>query len=209
MEHLQDKLENEKDNQLTKLKDEIAKRRKRKQEKKRKELEASAAKEESERQQADEQEQQELMKMNEQQADELRRHAEDATRPITPGFPLRMSENVPDGEQPTTILHPPPPEIPDDLSEVTPPKMVKPHPKPAAYNVEMGEQDLSNLLMSLAKRTSATGLFLHCSTSLCLELCLFAKCSMYNTCISCTYLCTPLCSHVLFADYARCGFAIA
>ena len=148
MEHLQDKLENEKGSQLTKLKDEIAKRRKRKQEKKHKELEASAAKEETERQQADEQEQQELIKMNEQQANELRQHVEDAARPTTPGFPLRMSENVPESKQPTTILHPPPPDIPDDLSEVIPPKIAKPQPKPAAYNVEMGEQDLSNLLMS-------------------------------------------------------------
>jgi len=149
MEHLQDKLENEKDNQLTKLKDEIAKRRKRKQEKKLKELEASAAKEESERQQADEQEQQELMKINKQQADELHRHVEDTARPKTPGFPLRMSENIPESEQSTTILHPPPPEIPDDLSsEVVPPNIAKLQPKPAAYHVEMGEQDLSNLLIS-------------------------------------------------------------
>ena len=156
MEHLQGKLENEKGSQLTKLKDEIAKRRKRKQEKKHKELEASAAIEETERQQADEQEQQELIKMNEQQANELRQHVEDAARqhvedaarPTTPGFPLRMSENVSESKQPTTILHPPPPDIPDDLSEVIPPKIAKPQPKPAAYNVEMGEQDLSNLLMS-------------------------------------------------------------
>ncbi|XP_065887800.1 uncharacterized protein [Dysidea avara] len=92
MEHLQDKLENEKGNQLTKLKDEITECRKRKQQKKRKELEASAAKEESECQQVDEQEQQELMKMNEQQANELRKHVEDAARPTTPGFPLRIQK---------------------------------------------------------------------------------------------------------------------
>ena len=147
MEQLETKLEGEKDNQLNKLKDEIFRRRKKKQEKKRKELEASAAQEESEWQQAEEQEKEELLKINEQQANQLRQHVEDIPRPSTPSLPLLTHEQLPEGEehqQPSS-----PPTLDASTADTMPRDIVRSHPKSAsAINVEMSSQDLSNLLMS-------------------------------------------------------------
>ena len=167
MEQLETKLGEEKDNQLNKLKDEIFRRRKKKQEKKRKELEASVAKEESEWQQAEEQEKEELLKINEQQANELRQHVEDIPRPSTPSVPQFKQEQLPESEKASDkqLSPPPPPHSPPlpppqspppadvltitDAPDMVPHKMTKPHPKSAsAINMEMSDQDLSNLLMS-------------------------------------------------------------
>lgn len=148
MEQLETKLEGEKDNQLNKLKDEIFRRRKKKQEKKRKELEASAAKEESEWQQAEEQEKEELLKINEQQANELRQRVEDIPRPSTPSLPLLTREQS--EEHSDKQLSPPPKVVTTEATADTMPhKTVRPHPKSAsAINTEMSDQDLANLLMS-------------------------------------------------------------
>lgn len=153
MEQLETKLEDEKNGQLNKLKDEICRRRKKKQEKKRKELEASVAKEESEWQQAEEQEKEELLKIDEQQANELRQHVEDIARPATPGLPLLRQEQPAKDEEPSGIQLSPPPPILDDTTAATTDtvqrKIIKPHPKsPSAINMEMSDHDLSNLLMS-------------------------------------------------------------
>lgn len=150
MEQLETKLEEEKDNQLIKLKDEISRRRKKKQEKKRKELEASAANEESERQQAEEQEKEELLKINEQQANELRQHVEDIACPATPSLPILTQEKLSDdGEPSDKDLQPPPDLDATTTTDTMPHKIIRPRSRPAAaINVEMSEQDLSNLLMS-------------------------------------------------------------
>ena len=153
MDQLENKLEEEKDNQLSKLKDEISRRRKKKQEKKRKELEASAAKEESERQQAEEQEKEELLKVNEQQANKLRQHVEDIARPATPGLPLLAQAKLSEGEESTDkqFSPPPPPPILDTTEATDTHEIIRPHPRPATaatVNMEMSDQDLSNLLMS-------------------------------------------------------------
>jgi len=147
MEQLETKLEEEKDSQLNKLKDEISRRRKKKQEKKRKELEASAAKEESEQQQAEEQEKEELLKINEQQANELRQHVEDIARPATPSLPLLTQERLSEDGGPSDKDLQPPTDL--DTADSMPHEIIRPHPKPAAaINIEMSDQDLSNLLMS-------------------------------------------------------------
>lgn len=153
MEQLETKLGEEKDNQLNKLKDEISRRRKKKQEKKRKELEASAAKEESEWQQAEEQEKEELLKINEQQANELRQHVEEIPRPSTPSVPQFRQEQLPESEKPSDkhLSPPPPPNIitTADTPDTMPHEVIRPHPQSAStMNMEMSDQDLSNLLMS-------------------------------------------------------------
>ena len=154
MEQLETKLGEEKGNQLNKLKDEIFRRRKKKQEKKRKELEASAAKEESEWQQAEEQEKEELLKINEQQANELRQRVEDIPRPSTPSVPQFRQEQLPETEKSSDKQLSPPPPPPNiittaDTPDTMPHKMIRPHPQSAStMNMQLSDQDLSNLLMS-------------------------------------------------------------
>ena len=78
----------------------------------------------------------------------------------------------------------------------------------------------SKQTMSAAKHNStmdkATGLILPCLTLLCPKMCLFVNRSTYNTCIMAVIQCMHhglafalLCVPVLFADNARCQFAIA
>ena len=149
MEHLETKLEEEKDNQLNKLKDEIFRRRKKKQEKKRKELEVSAAQEESEWQQAEEQEKEELLKINEQQANQLRQRVEDIPRPSTPSLPLLTQQQLSEGEEHSEDQPLSPPTLDASTTDTTSRDVVRPLPKSgSAINMEMSDQDLSNLLMS-------------------------------------------------------------
>ena len=145
MEQLGTKLEEEKDSQLNKLKGEIFRRRKKKQEKKRKELEASAAKEESEWQQAEEKEKEELLKINEQQANELRQRVEDIPRPHTPSLPPRQpSRNEVSSDK--QLSSPPNIVTTAATADAMPQETVQPHP--SAINMEMSDQDLSNFLMT-------------------------------------------------------------
>ena len=149
MEHLETKLEEERGNQLGRLKDEISRRLKKKQEKKRKELEASAAKEESEWQQDEEQEKEELLKINEQQANQLRQRVEDIPRPSTPSLPLLTQEPTSNGQELSDQQLSSPPAIDAPTADPMPREVVRPHPKqPSAINLEMSDEDLNNFLMS-------------------------------------------------------------
>ena len=145
MEQLGTKLEEEKDSQLNKLKGEIFRRRKKKQEKKRKELEASAAKEESEWQQAEEKEKEELLKINEQQANELRQRVEDIPRPHTPSLPPRQPSRS-EVSSDKQLSSPPNIVTTAATSDAIPQETVQPHP--STINMEMSDQDLSNFLMT-------------------------------------------------------------